>query len=338
MSQVQCIDGSQFPSTVISSQSTRKPDSVSFQAIFDQTKKKIAATSNATDLQSIFQKAADTYGIDVDLLKAVAKVESNYNTTATSSSGAMGIMQLMPSTAKSLGITNAYDASQNILGGARLLASHIQKYNGDITLALAAYNAGSNAVDSYNGIPPFKETQNYVRNVLSYYNKDNIDDSISNQRVYAASTKKAKTTSAMTGEFATLRKKELMITKEQLAISKELEGLKSNDIYLTSNTQETISEVSDTDYNTTSLSAPISETNQDKNSATSNHTNSSDNTYQDYVDHYLNIISGYYKDNSQDNNDLFNNYLLGNSNSSYTSPFSASMIKSLQNTLASTKS
>ena len=105
----------------------------------------------------------------VDKLKAIAKAESNFNPNAVSSAGALGVMQLMPSTASSLGISNAYNARENIMGGAQVIASNLKKYNGDISLALAAYNAGSGNVDKYGGIPPFKETQNYVNKVMNYY-------------------------------------------------------------------------------------------------------------------------------------------------------------------------
>jgi hypothetical protein len=125
--------------------------------------------SCSSKLQKYFEEAAEKYNVDVNLLKAIAKAESNFDASATSSAGAMGIMQLMPSTAKSLGISNAYDARSNIMGGAKVIAQHLKKYNGDVSLALAAYNAGSGAVDKYGGIPPYTETQNYVKKVLKYY-------------------------------------------------------------------------------------------------------------------------------------------------------------------------
>ena len=128
------------------------------------------AYSVPTELESYFEKAAQTYGVDINLLEAVAKQESNFTADAVSSSGAVGIMQLMPQTAQSLGVTDSYDACQNIMGGAKYISSLLSKYNGDVSLALAAYNAGSGNVAKYGGIPPFTETQNYVSKVLAYYN------------------------------------------------------------------------------------------------------------------------------------------------------------------------
>lgn len=127
--------------------------------------------SGSQTLEDIFKKASDTYGISEDLLKAVAKQESNFDASATSSVGAQGIMQLMPATAEELGVTDAYDAEQNIMGGAKYLSQLLSKYNGDTSLALAAYNAGSGNVAKYGGIPPFAETQNYVTKVLGYMNE-----------------------------------------------------------------------------------------------------------------------------------------------------------------------
>ena len=124
------------------------------------------------DLENIFEQASNTYDISINLLKAVAKAESDFNPDCTSSAGAMGIMQLMPETAKGLGVTNAYDPEQNIMGGAKYLAENLDIFNGDVSLAVAAYNAGRGAVSKYDGIPPYTETQNYVKKVLSFLNED----------------------------------------------------------------------------------------------------------------------------------------------------------------------
>lgn len=129
-----------------------------------------SAVQTTSTLESIFQKASKTYGVDVNLLKAVAKAESNFNPQAVSSCGAQGVMQLMPATSKELGVTDPFDAEQNIMGGAKCLKQKLDEF-GDIDLALAAYNAGSGAVKKFGGIPPYKETQNYVKKVKSYYNE-----------------------------------------------------------------------------------------------------------------------------------------------------------------------
>lgn len=128
-----------------------------------------SSLSSTMTLDEIFQEASETYGVDVNLLKAIAKQESNFDPDATSSCGAQGIMQLMPGTAEGLGVTDAYDPYENIMGGAKYISQMLTKYNGDTSLALAAYNAGSGNVDKYGGIPPFTETQNYVTKVLGYY-------------------------------------------------------------------------------------------------------------------------------------------------------------------------
>ncbi len=125
-----------------------------------------AALGAPKSLESIFKQAAKTYNVPENLLKAVAKVESNFQADAVSSCGATGIMQLMPSTAKGLGVKDAKDPEQNIMGGAKYLSQMLERYDGDQKLALAAYNAGSGNVAKYGGVPPFAETQAYVKKVL----------------------------------------------------------------------------------------------------------------------------------------------------------------------------
>ena len=121
------------------------------------------------EIDSLIDKYSSKNGLDKDFVSALVKQESGFNPNATSKCGAMGLMQLMPATAQGLGVSNAYDAEQNIAGGTKYLKSMIDRFGGDEKLALAAYNAGPNAVKKYGGIPPYQETQNYVKNVLSIY-------------------------------------------------------------------------------------------------------------------------------------------------------------------------
>ena len=128
-----------------------------------------STVSSSTSFADLINEASQKYGVKAELIEAVIKAESNFNADAVSSAGAEGLMQLMPSTAAGLGVTDPMDPEQNINGGAELLSSLLNRYDGNVQLALAAYNAGPGAVDSYGGIPPYTETQTYVQRVMSYY-------------------------------------------------------------------------------------------------------------------------------------------------------------------------
>ena len=125
-----------------------------------------ADSMKKTKYDSWFRKAAQKYNVSESLLKGIAKAESNFNAKSVSSAGAMGVMQLMPATAKSLGVTDPYDAGQNIMGGAKCISQKLKEFNGDERMALAAYNAGSGAVKRYGGIPSY--CKSYVNKVQSY--------------------------------------------------------------------------------------------------------------------------------------------------------------------------
>ncbi len=147
-----------------STSNVQSKNNSSFQAALEQASLK---TGN-NQLEQYFQEASDTYGVPMALLKAVAKAESDFNQNVVSSAGAVGVMQLMPETAKDLGVENIYDTRQNILGGAKELSQLLKRYDGDLTLTLAGYNAGIGNVQKYGGVPPFKETQNYIKKVTAY--------------------------------------------------------------------------------------------------------------------------------------------------------------------------
>src|SRR5918995_2042742 len=119
--------------------------------------------------EDVIRLASDRHSVDADLIRAIIKVESDFNSTARSHKGAMGLMQLMPDTARLHNVVDLYDPVANIDGGARHLKLLLGRYQGDLQLSLAAYNAGMKAVERHGGIPPFAETRHYVRRVLGYY-------------------------------------------------------------------------------------------------------------------------------------------------------------------------
>ncbi len=148
---------------------TNVPNHQGFHRVLRDSNGQIGSASATNSYEDLIRAASDRYDIDADLIRAVIRVESNFNSTARSTKGAMGLMQLMPETARLHNVLDAYEPSDNIEGGVRHLKMLLGRYQGDLQLSLAAYNAGSGAVEKYGGIPPFAETRDYVRRVLNHY-------------------------------------------------------------------------------------------------------------------------------------------------------------------------
>lgn len=169
----QALDKQMQPSTenaVQNQQTSSHKEAQPFLQSIGKNSSSVSAQNLPTgSIGDMIQSAAAKYGINPKLLSAIAETESNYQPDAVSSAGAIGVMQLMPETAAGLGVTNPYDARQNIDGGAKYLKELLDDFGGNVREAVAAYNAGPQAVKNYQGVPPYPETQNYVSHVLDLY-------------------------------------------------------------------------------------------------------------------------------------------------------------------------
>jgi len=149
---------------------TNVPTHQGFRRVFSEANARLSSPgASANFYDGLIRSASSRYQVDADLIRAIIKVESDFDSSARSHKGATGLMQLMPETARLHNVENLYDPSANIDGGVRHLKLLLGMYQGDLELSLAAYNAGIKAVEKHGGIPPFAETRDYVRRVLSFY-------------------------------------------------------------------------------------------------------------------------------------------------------------------------
>lgn len=223
--QLQLLGTQTQPTGSLYSSNRTTSSAQSFADTFQNAAKNLGVPES---MDSIFEEAAELYNVPVNLLMAVGKAESGYNANAVSPVGALGVMQLMPATAASLGVDNAFDARSNIMGGAKYLSQMLQRYDGDIDLALAAYNAGSGNVEKYGGVPPFDETINYIRRIRGYMGEDlttgkTVESSASSKVTGRTGT--SKSTSAVTDTGFTQELAEYFVSMMRLQMMSRVSSL-----------------------------------------------------------------------------------------------------------------
>lgn len=222
-------------------------EDLNFAELYGRTAGVQKKEGSGQSLTDIFKAAGKKYGVDYKLLMAVGKEESNFKADAVSGAGAVGIMQLMPSTARSLGV-DPYDPEENIYGAAKLISKYLKQYDGDVSLALAAYGAGPGAVDKYGGVPPYKETTGAIKKILHYYENGvdapyKAESSGSAASVSSINSGRAKKSNGpvngdIINPYYGMSAKEAL---HEMLLDKQLNGIESTDLYLTSNTDEDLS-------------------------------------------------------------------------------------------------
>lgn len=148
---------------------TNVPTSSKYKIYIKEKSRKSVNTYNTDRYDDLITKASKKYGVSFSLLKALIKIESDFNPRAVSKVGAKGLMQIMPQNLNALNINDPFDPRENIMGGTLYLKQLLNRFNGKLPLALAAYNAGPKMVENYKRIPPFPETEDFVKNVMKYY-------------------------------------------------------------------------------------------------------------------------------------------------------------------------
>ena len=148
---------------------TNTPTSSKYKIYIKEKSRRSSNTHSTDKYDRLIEEASKRHGVLFPLIKAVIKAESDFDPRAVSKAGALGLMQIMPKNVNALKISDPFNPLENIMGGTRYFKQLIDKYEGKLQLALAAYNAGPNMVDYYNGIPPIKETENYVKRVMKYF-------------------------------------------------------------------------------------------------------------------------------------------------------------------------
>lgn len=287
---------------------------LNFARLYGRAVDKNEEDSPDQSLTDIFKAAGKKYGVDYKLLMAVGKEESNFTADAVSGAGAVGIMQLMPSTARSLGV-NPYNPKENIYGAAKLISGYLKQYDGDVSLALAAYGAGPGAVEKYGGVPPYGETTRAIRKILHYY-KNGVNapckaestgstaSELSVSSRHAGKSSRGPVNGDIINPYYGMSASEAL---HDMLLDRQLNSIESTDIYLTSNTDEDLSETAQSSVTASSASTAASGILKGAANSLSGSDSASSSTpgYSDFADAYLNLLGSTKTDSDDSGSDSY---------------------------------